>query len=71
MAEQGRTNIRSLLETCEKEFQLPPGTLVNIYNNEARVVFMGKRRNVLKELRETVYQVADIVGSAPDDNSKA
>ncbi len=71
MADHGRADIRSVLEACEKEFGFPTGTLVNIYNTEARVVFMGKRRNVLKELREMVYQVTDLVGGTPNDNSKA
>lgn len=71
MTDQERAGIRSLLETCERESGLPEGTLVNIYNTEARVVFMGKRRNVIKELRETVYQVADALGSTQNDNSKA
>lgn len=50
--------IRALLEETERKYNLKDGTLTSIYADEARVVFMGRRRDLFKRLREIISQAA-------------
>jgi hypothetical protein len=40
-----------LFEEIEVKHHLKPGTLLEIYKAEGRVVFLGKRRNIIPDLR--------------------
>jgi len=59
MTQKSSSSIRSVLDKYENKFKFPSGTLTGIYDVEARVVYMGRRRNVFKELKEIVQQVAE------------
>jgi hypothetical protein len=46
-----RNDLNSVFRDLEQKHSLKPGTLFRIYQREADVVFLGKRRNILKNLR--------------------
>jgi len=43
--------LESLFKETEVKHHLKPGTLLEIYKAEVRVVFLGKRRNIIPDLR--------------------
>lgn len=43
--------LEKLFREIEAKHRLKPGTLIEIYKAESRVVFLGKRRNIIPELR--------------------
>ena len=46
--------IENLFKEIEASHNIKPGTLSKIYKAEARVVFLGKRRNIIPDLRKIV-----------------
>lgn len=52
MKEIPKTEISETLSEFEGKYGLKKGTLQDIYDEEARVVFKGVRRNVIKNLRQ-------------------
>ncbi len=46
--------LEKLFREIEKNHNIKLGTLSEIYNAEARVVFLGKRRNIITDLRPIV-----------------
>jgi len=46
--------IKDALTEAEQKYGLPTGILYSIYDAEARVVFLGIRRGITKELRELI-----------------
>jgi len=46
--------IEKTLSEAEEKFNLKKDALIDVYREEARVVFLGKRRNIMKNLRKIV-----------------
>jgi hypothetical protein len=51
--------IRRLLDEAERDYRLKEGTLRAVYLQEARVVYMGRRRDVYRNLREIIADAAE------------
>lgn len=49
-----KKEIERTLKKVEKKYGLRKGILSEIYDEEARVVFLGRRRNILKNIRRIV-----------------
>jgi hypothetical protein len=60
-----KKTIDSVLSKAEIEFELEPGLLSSIYEAEARVVFLGLRRGITKDLRRIIQ---DAVGEVEDED---
>lgn len=72
MKDEPKNEIIKALEEAEKKYGLKLGTLNAIYDEEARVVFMGKRRNIFTNLRKILddAKVPISLGDNLDDNSE-
>jgi len=51
-----RREIEEILRKMEDKHNLNKNVLSQIYDEEANVVFMGKRRNILKRVRRIAIQ---------------
>lgn len=49
-----KKTIENVLSKAENEFELNKGILLSIYEAEARVVFLGLRRGITKDLRRII-----------------
>ena len=49
-----KKTIENVLAKAENEFELNKGILLSIYEAEARVVFLGLRRGITKDLRRII-----------------
>lgn len=58
-AQPPQEEIRKLLDQWESEYHLKPGTLRAIYQEESKVVYMGRRRDVYRSLREIIADAAE------------
>ena len=53
-----KKEIAGTLRDMEEKHGLREGVLTRVYEEESRVVFMGVRRNVLKNIRRIVHDYA-------------
>jgi hypothetical protein len=51
--------LEKLFREIENSRNIKPGTLLEIYKAEGRVVFMGKRRNIISDLRKIVLSALE------------
>ena len=49
-----KVEIEETLKKMERKHKLRKGVLSEIYDEEARVVFLGRRRNIFKNIRRIV-----------------
>lgn len=58
--------IEKIFREIEALHKIKKGTLSEIYKAEARVVFLGKRRNIQPDLRQIVSNALEEDGSDED-----
>jgi len=58
--------IEKIFREIEGNHKIKKGTLSEIYRAEARVVFLGKRRNIQPDLRKIVLNALEEGGDSED-----